>query len=100
LKRFVLAVLLACGGGGGSSRFPSRPEGCAVQVFREAPNIKTANIGRVRAWCDDTVSKDDCLRTLPDQVCKLGGDVVWGVDPEPRHEDDKWKLAGRAAHSL
>jgi hypothetical protein len=104
MKKLLLAggvpvlVALACGGGG-SSRFPSRPDGCQVQVFREAPNVKTENIGPVWARCEDIVSKDACLRELLDQVCKLGGDVVWGVNPEPEQENDHWKYAGRAAHT-
>jgi len=40
------------------------------------------------------------LRELKDQVCKLGGDVVWGVEPEPEHVDGRWKYHGRAAHTV
>jgi len=93
----VAAALCACGGQ--SSRFPSRPEGCDVTVFQSTPTSPTENIGPVGAHCEDTISKDECLRTLKDQVCKLGGDVVWGVPGEPRHEDGQWKLSGRAAHT-
>ena len=100
MKRVVILLTLTACGGGGSSKFPARPEGCPVQVFQIAPTLKTENIGTVTARCDDVVSKQDCLRTLEDEVCKLGGDVVWGVDPEPVHEDDKWKYAGRAAHTV
>lgn len=95
----ALAVV-ACGGGSGSSKFPARSDGCEVHVFRQAPPMKTENIGHVSAHCDDTVAKDECLRQLEDQVCKLGGDVVWGVEPEPRHEEGQRKLAGRAAHTV
>jgi hypothetical protein len=95
-----LVVAVACGGGGGSSKYPSRSDGCDVQVFQQTPTQKTENIGPVTAHCDDNISKDDCLRTLKDQVCKLGGDVVWGVDAEPEHTDGQWKYAGRAAHTL
>lgn len=102
MKKAILAALLlaACGGGSGS-KFPSRPDGCSVQVFQRAPTMQTENIGHVSAHCDDqsATSKTDCLRELLDQVCKLGGDVVWGVDPEPAHEDGQWKYAGRAAHT-
>ncbi len=93
----IAASVCACGGSG--SRFPSRPEGCDVQVFQSAPTMPTENIGPVSAHCDDSTPKDDCMRTLKDQVCKLGGDVVWQVPGEPRHEDNQWKLSGRAAHT-
>jgi hypothetical protein len=63
--------------------------------------MNTENIGPVSSHCDDQspTSKTDCLRELEDQTCKLGGDVVWGVDPEPEHEDGQWKYTGRAAHT-
>lgn len=96
---FLACALVACGGSGNGSKWPSRPDGCSVQVLQEAPKMQTENIGHVSSSCDDIVSKTDCLRELQDQVCKLGGDVVWGVDPEPEHEGGKWKFSGRAAHT-
>jgi hypothetical protein len=67
-------------------------------VFQEAPTVATENIGPVRARCGDTVSDNDCLRTLQDAACRLGADVLWGVnDPEIR--DGKKYLTGRAAHT-
>jgi hypothetical protein len=99
----VVVALVACGGGGGgNSKFPSRPAGCDVIVSQVTPTMKTENIGPVSSSCDDQspTSKDDCLRELKDQVCKLGGDVVWGVDPEPEHVDGKWKYRGRAVHTV
>lgn len=102
MKKVLIAtcLLVACGGGG-NSKYPSRSAGCDVQVMNQAPTIKTENIGPVSSSCDDqsATSKEDCLRELKDQVCKLGGDVVWGVEPEPEHEGGKWKYHGRAAHT-
>ena len=95
----VLAFCVACGGGGGSSKYPSRSDGCDVKVFQDSPPMKTENIGPVNASCDEIVPKADCLRELKDQVCKLGGDAVWGVAPEPDHVGDKWKFSGRAVHT-
>jgi glycyl-tRNA synthetase alpha chain len=95
----LLAMCVACGGGG-NSKYPSRSDGCDVQVFQNAPPMKTENIGPVRARCDESlVSKDDCMRTLKDEVCKLGGDAVWGVSPEPEHEEGKISFHGRAVHT-
>jgi hypothetical protein len=88
----------ACGGEWIDPRFPARPEGCEVDVFHDqAPTVPTDNIGTVRASCTEITSNEDCLRTLKDQVCKLGGDVVWGVEPAPVMEGGKKHLEGRAA---
>jgi hypothetical protein len=96
----VLSVV-ACGGGAAEkdSRFPSRPEGCDVKVFPESPTTPTDNIGPVSATCGDDISNDDCLRTLKDQACKLGADVVWGVADVPSQSQGKKRLSGRAAHT-
>lgn len=100
MKLVFVLLCVACGGGG-NSKYPSRSSGCDVQVFQQAPTTKTENIGPVSASCDDQnpTSKDDCLRELKDQVCKLGGDTVWGVEAEPEHVDGHWKYHGRAAHA-
>ncbi|AKU95863.1 hypothetical protein AKJ09_02527 [Labilithrix luteola] len=96
---FTLACL-ACGSSKPKdTRFPAREPGCDVQVFPEAPTVPTENIGTVSAICSDDISTQDCLRTLKDEACKLGADVVWGVSDEPAHSDTKKKLAGRAAHT-
>jgi len=92
---------LAAGCGGDrplDPRYPARAEGCDVQIFREAPDRATDNLGPVSARCDDGVAEDDCLRTLKDQACKLGGDVVWGVE-DPQHKYEKRIYSGRAAHT-
>lgn len=81
------------------ARFPARKEGCDVAVFPESPSMPTDNIGPVTAICGADVSNDDCLRTLKDETCKLGGDVVWGVADTPSLSLGKKKLAGRAAHT-
>src|SRR5579883_665706 len=56
-----------------------RGEGCVVQLFADAPPMKTENLGPVTATCSEDTSDDDCTRTLKDQACAMGGDVVWGV---------------------
>jgi hypothetical protein len=81
------------------SKYPPQKEGCDVQVFQETPTQKTDNIGPVSSTCDESVSDQDCLRTLKDEVCKLGGNVVWGVEPNPTKQLGKKKFFGRAAHT-
>lgn len=70
-----------------------------MQVFQETPTVQTDNIGPVSASCDQIVSNEDCLRTLKDEACKLGANVVWGVEPNPTMQLGKKKFFGRAAHT-
>ena len=82
-------------------RGPGEP-GCAVRVFRDAPPMATENVGAVTALCSPDDSKESCLRELQDQVCVLGGDVVWQIDgptPEATPEGNKLRMRGRAAHT-
>lgn len=81
------------------TKYPPRPEGCDVKVYPEAPSEQTENIGTVNASCAETVTDEECFRTLKDEACKLGADVVWGVDPKPTLALGKKKLSGRAAHT-
>ena len=95
----ISILFFACGGDERPSRYPRREPGCAVQIFYGAPTSRTVNIGPVSASCTEDVSDQDCLRTLQDQVCKLGGDVVWGVDEKPKMDLGRKKFNGRAAHT-
>ncbi len=94
---FAALALVACANGG-DARFPKRPVGCEVKLFHGSPDVPTENIGPVRARCAEEIPETDCLRSLMDTVCDLGGDIVWGVD-EPTHADGKVRWSGRAAHS-
>jgi hypothetical protein len=95
-----LIVLASCGSKQGEpSKYPPQKEGCEVQIFQETPTAQTDNIGPVSATCDESVPDQDCLRTLKDEACKLGGNVVWGVEPNPTKQLGKKKFFGRAAHT-
>jgi hypothetical protein len=64
--------------------------------------MRTRNIGSVIAQCADTDSRDTCLRELEDQVCLLGGDVVWQVEgptPTATSTGMAQRMRGRAAHT-
>jgi hypothetical protein len=75
-----------------------REKGCAGQVLDSAPPMQTENIGPVEAFCDVDDSKKVCLRQLEDEVCQLGGDVLWQVEG-PTLSGDRQRLRGRAAHT-
>jgi hypothetical protein len=99
LSAISILLVTACGGDAPRSRYPELPPNCPVTLYHGAPMGRTVNIGPVNATCDEDVSDDDCLRTLEDQVCKLGGDIVWGVADKPRMDLGKKKFNGRAAHT-
>lgn len=95
-----LASAAGCGASGAPSKFPPRAEGCEVTTYADAPKGQTENIGGVTAVCTETLSDEECLRQLKDEVCKLGGDVAWGVPAKPTLEGGKKRLSARAAHTV
>jgi hypothetical protein len=96
----AVAVGVACGGGATTdARYPKRPEGCDVKIFHETPDVPTDNLGPVQARCAEEFTEEQCLRTLKDAVCGLGGDVAWGVNDAPEKADGKNRWFGRAAHT-
>ncbi len=98
---FACSLVLAIGcGPAPTSKFPPQEAGCAVAVFHDAPKVQSENIGTVSARCDESVANEDCLRTLQDEVCKAGGDVVWGVPERPSVAGGKKHYEGRAARAL
>lgn len=89
--------LAACGSTPNRPALPERPAGCAVQLNYGSPTADTTNLGVVSATCSEDVAEAACLRELQDEVCKLGGDIVWGVSEKPERVGDKNKYSGRAA---
>jgi hypothetical protein len=79
-----------------------RPAGCNVMVFPGMPSMTVENVGPVTALCSPDDNRDVCLRQLQDQVCALGGDLVWSVEgpsPEDTSNGPKQRMRGRAAHT-
>jgi hypothetical protein len=77
----------------------ARPLGCAVQVVPQGDTpAHIENIGPVMASCDRDDPREVCLRELQNQVCRMGGDLLWQVDT-PQFEGDRQMMHGRAAHT-
>ncbi len=93
----ALALVAACSSTPNRPALPERAAGCPVELFYGSPKSDTSNLGRVSATCGESVSEPECLRQLQDEVCKLGGDVVWGVSERPERVGEKNKFSGRAA---
>jgi hypothetical protein len=103
LGSLLVLTLLACACGAPAARgagYPAREAGCEVKVFADAPPGHTDNIGPVSAHCTTDVSREDCLRTLKDQACKVGADILWGVSEQGEQKDGKQYFYGRAAKAL
>jgi hypothetical protein len=98
----VIAVLASCGGGPKTDpRYPPRPDGCDVKVFRgKVSGITYDDIGHVDSICGTDVGPEACLVELKNQTCKLGGDIVYDVPDEPnKPSPDKIRYTGRVAHT-
>ena len=98
----VIAVLASCGGGPKTDpRYPPRPDGCDVKVFRgKVAGITYDDIGHVDSICGTDLGPEECLKELKKQSCKLGGDIVYDVPDEPlTPSPDKMRYTGRVAHT-
>ncbi len=96
-------TLCACGpapANGKGPGYPPRAPGCEIKVYGDAPPGHTDNIGPVSAKCSLDISKEDCMRTLKDQACKVGADTLWGVNEQGEQKDGKMYFYGRAAKAL
>ena len=102
---FPLALWLSAGCGGPTerdARYPTRPAGCEVQIFRGPvpAAIKYERIGGVDAICAKDLNDEKCMRVLKDQACALGADIVYDLPAEPATPTpDKVRWVGRAAHT-
>jgi hypothetical protein len=79
-----------------------RERGCNVSVFPGMPPMQVENVGPVTALCSPDDNRDVCLRELQDQVCLMGGDLVWQIEgpaPEDTSNGPKQRMRGRAAHT-
>jgi hypothetical protein len=98
----TVTALAACGGhGAADARYPERPSGCSVQLFRgKVAGLVYDDIGRVDTICNNDLAEASCLDELRNQTCKLGGDVVYDVPEQPeRPSPDRVRYTGRVAHT-
>jgi hypothetical protein len=105
IATFPLATLLSlasCAGGPKTDpRYPPRPAGCAVQLFRgKIASIPYDDIAHVDAICGTDIGIEECLKELKNQTCKWGGDLVYDVPEEPsKPSPDKIRFTGHVAHT-
>ena len=94
-------ALTACGGYRPAPSFPASQPGCEVTLYRGGlpDGVRVDELGDVAASCGKDAADSDCIRALQDEVCKLGGDVVYEVPKSPEPESETMLryrgLAGR-----
>ncbi|HKQ69583.1 MAG TPA: hypothetical protein VJT73_09600 [Polyangiaceae bacterium] len=97
-----MLTIAACGGAAPeSARYPPRPAGCDVKLFRgKVSGLSYDDIGHADAICSSDVGVEECTKELFNQACKLGGDIVYDVPSEPdKPSPDKIRVIGRVAHT-
>jgi hypothetical protein len=90
----LAAASVACGGGEQrDARYPPRAAGCKVKAYAASPTIPVDELGTVTVECSGS---SNCGRKLMDAVCRVGGDVVWGLGENPV---TSMSMTAHAAHS-
>ncbi|PIE06054.1 MAG: hypothetical protein CSA75_01520 [Sorangium cellulosum] len=71
-------------------KLSAKPTGCQVTVYRGAmpEPITVTVLGDVAASCGKHDADSDCIRALQDEVCKLGGNVVFEVPEKAERETE------------
>lgn len=91
LSLFLAGItLLGCTADRPQPSFPPSDPGCDVTVYRGAlpEGVQVDPLHEVATSCGKDAADSDCIRSLQDEVCKLGGDVVYEVPKAPEPESD------------
>jgi hypothetical protein len=94
LVGLAIVSVAACGGSAPDARYPAREDGCPVKAFPGAPTLPVDELGVVKIECAS--GGGTCERQLMDQVCRRGGDVLWGTADNALTATS---LSAHAAHS-
>jgi hypothetical protein len=89
----VASAVVACGGSAPDARYPAHEDGCPVKLYPGPAGIPVDDLGVVQVDCP---AGGKCERRLMDQVCHLGGDVMWGTADNAINAP---VLVAHAAHS-
>lgn len=74
----VAATCLGCSLFAPGGRYYHRDRSCVVKTLSGAPQGAVDDLGMVTVDCW-TGDNDGCRQELLDEVCRRGGDVVWGL---------------------
>jgi hypothetical protein len=86
----------------GVSKYPARPPGCKLAVFRTtAPDVVAwDDLGVAEVACHLDVAAPQCLQRLRAEACRMGGDIIYNIPRRPlRPADQVLVYRGQVAHS-
>jgi hypothetical protein len=89
----AVVVVAACGGSAPDARYPAHEDGCPVRLYPGPAGIPVDDLGVVKVECPPG---RPCERLLENEVCRRGGDVLWGTADDAINAG---VLVGHAAHS-
>jgi hypothetical protein len=91
----VAALCVGCELFGPGGRFHPRDKSCVVKTLSNAPKGSADDLGVVTVECW-TGDDEGCEQVLLDEVCRRGGDIVWGLG---RAAPSTSKVTAHAARS-
>jgi hypothetical protein len=74
---WIATACVGCVLFGPGGRYSPRDKGCVVKKLSSAPTVPVDDLGVVTVDCW-AGNNDGCEQELLDEVCRRGGDVVWG----------------------
>jgi hypothetical protein len=78
LPFWAMAACLGCGLFAPGGRYGPRDKSCVVKTLDAAPQGAVDDLGIVTVDCW-TGDGEGCQKVFLDEVCRRGGDVVWGL---------------------
>jgi hypothetical protein len=75
----VAAACVGCALFRPGGRYGPRDKGCVVKTLPSAPQVPVDDLGMVTVDCW-AGNNDGCEQEIIDEVCRRGGDLVWGME--------------------
>jgi hypothetical protein len=80
---WMAAACVGCALFSTGGRYGPRDKNCVVKTLQTAPKVPVDDLGIVSVDCW-AGNDDGCQQEVLDEVCRRGGDIVWGLgDPAP-----------------
>jgi hypothetical protein len=84
------------------TKYPRRPPGCALAIYRTpVPGVpEWDDLGIAETSCHLNTPIPECLRRLYAEACRMGGDIIYNIPRRPRRPHEQVMVfRGQVAHS-